>query len=413
MARIHGIVARRLTLQNRGLVATLSNRFPSKARLALAGLLLIAHLGVIVTGLSGDWNPTFARLTVPAMPQPFGDFRVVAAAPVSADQGLDPLVANPNDPGNRRLNYPRVWISIGRLFPGEDGVIAAGLILAFLFSGIVAWLIATQRTMSASIGLLVVSLSPATWLALERGNNDLLIFGLIALGILIPWRYRTVLLGVATILKIYPFVAMVMRAIRERTLISFGILVAMAVYLIAIYRDLMQISETTEVAGFLSFGIKSVTLLFAGSDYPFTAGVNYGLFAVGTVVALILGLKVPHRDKLSSYEEEAVLLVGTMLLFCFVTASNWDYRLIFSLLLIPYFLRPATGGERVIGWTAVVMIALASNYTTLMNLEDPGVLLNTAAKYVLYCILVFSVTRVIVRTDDVQFMIENWRATAK
>ncbi len=391
----------------------LSNRFPSKARLALAGLLLITHFGVIITGLSGAWQPTFAHLTVRAMPQAFGDFRVVAGAALSADQGLDPLVANPNDPGNRRLNYPRVWISIGRFFPGEDGVIAAGLTLALLFSGIVAWLIATQKTMSASIGLLVVSLSPATWLALERGNNDLLIFGLVALGILLPWRYRTLLLGLAAILKIYPFAATAMRVIRERTLISFGILIAVTVYLIAIYRDLMQISNTTEVAGYLSFGIKSVTLLFAGSAYPFTAGVNYGLFAAGTVVALVLGLKFPHRDKLSAYEEDAVLLVGTMLLFCFVTASNWDYRLIFTLLLIPYFLRPASRGERLIGWAAVAMMVLASNYTTLMNLEDPGVLLNTAAKYVLYCILVFSVTRVVVQTDDVQFMIENWRATAK
>ncbi|MGE3334435.1 MAG: hypothetical protein AB7I36_12390 [Rhodospirillaceae bacterium] len=394
-------------------MATLSNRFPSKARLALAGLLLIAHFGVIIAALSSDWKPTFAHLTVPAMPQPFGDFRVVTAAPLSADQGLDPLVVNPNDPGNRRLNYPRIWVSIGRFFPGENGLIAAGLLSAALFSGIVAWLIATQKTTSASIGLALIALSPATWLALERGNTDLIIFGLVALGILVPWRHRTLLLGLAAILKVYPLAATVMRVLRERTLASFGILMAVIVYMIAIYRDLMQISETTEVAGFLSFGIKSVTLLFAGSTYPFTAGVNYTLFAAGTVVALILGVKFPHRDKLSTYEEESTLLVGTMLLFCFVTASNWDYRLIFTLLLVPYFLRPTAGGERVIGWFAVAMILLASNYTPLMSLEDPGVLLNTAAKYMLYCILVFSVTRVVIQTDDVQFMIENWRATAK
>ncbi len=304
-------------------------------------------------------------------------------------------------------------MSIGRFFPGENGPIAAGLLSAALFSGLVAWLIATQKTTSASIGLALVALSPATWLALERGNTDLIIFGLVALSILVPWRHRTVLLGLAAILKIYPLAATVMRVIRERTLASFGILMAVIVYMIAIYRDLMQISETTEVAGFLSFGIKSVTLLFADSTYPFTAGVNYALFAAGTVVALILGVKFPHRDKLSTYEEESTLLVGTMLLFCFVTASNWDYRLIFTLLLVPYFLRPTAGGERVIGWFAVAMILLASNYTPLMSLEDPGVLLNTAAKYLLYCILVFSVTRVVIQTDDVQFMIENWRATAK
>lgn len=373
----------------------------------------MAHLGVIAVGLSGAWQQTFARLTVPVAPAPFDDFRVVVGGALSADQGFDPLVANPNDPRQRPLNYPRVWISIGRFFAGENGIIAGGLSLAVLFSGIVAWLIATQKNTAASVGLALVSLSTSTWLALERGNTDLLIFALIAAALLAPWRYSSVLLGVATVLKVYPLVTTVMQALRERTMVSLGVAVAAVVYLIAIYRDLLQISRTTEVAGFLSFGIKSTTMLFAGSAYLLSAAAIYALFAAGAAIALVAALKRPHRAKLSPFEEQSVLLAGALLLFCFVTASNWDYRLIFTLLLVPYFLRPATGGERLFGWFAVATIVLACNYTVLTALRDTGILLNAAAKYVLYCILVFSVTRVVVRTDDVQFMIENWRATAK
>ena len=375
--------------------------------------MLVAHFGVLAAALTGSWLDTFKALTVPPFPVPFGDFRVVTAAPLSADQGFDPLVANPQDVQRRALNYPRIWIAIGRQFQGEAGVITAGLILAALFSLPAAWLAATQRTTAASVSILLVGLSASTWLALERGNTDLLIFALVAGALFAPSRFRAPLLGVATILKIYPFITTLVEAIRERTIVGFGIAVATTVYLIAIFNDLIQITKTTEVGGMLSFGVKAAALLFRGSAYAIGDWTVVGVFAVGTLVALVLGLKRPLQAKVPAFEENALLLAGPLLLFCYVTASNWDYRLVFTVLLIPYFLRPAEASERILGWVAVGSILLACNYTLLMYMRDTGILLNAAAKYLLYCILVFSVTRVIVRTDDVQFMIENWRATAK
>jgi hypothetical protein len=62
--------------------------------------------------------------------------------------------------------------------------------------------------------------------------------------------------------------------------------------------------------------------------------------------------------------------------------------------MIPYLLRPAGRGERAFGWSAVAIIVLSSSYMFLGQTWDAGVFINIAAKYLLYCILVFSVTRI-------------------
>ena len=69
----------------------------SPVRAALGALLVLVHLGVVIGGLTGAWQQTFLDLRVPAMTQPFGDFRVIAAGVESAKQGLDPMVNNPAD----------------------------------------------------------------------------------------------------------------------------------------------------------------------------------------------------------------------------------------------------------------------------------------------------------------------------
>ena len=99
----------------------------SPVRCVLGAFLIFVHLAVIAVGLTGVWQRPFLALRVPAMAQPFGDFRVIPAAVESAAQGHDPLVSNPADPRARPLNYPRVWLLVGRAFPGETGTLVAAL----------------------------------------------------------------------------------------------------------------------------------------------------------------------------------------------------------------------------------------------------------------------------------------------
>lgn len=376
----------------------------SPVRAALGALLVLVHMGVIIGGLTGAWQQTFLDLRVPAMTQPFGDFRTIPAAVESAKQGLDPMISNPADIRGRPLNYPRVWLLIGRPFSGEIGIIAAGLLLALLFSLAAGWLVAIQRTTAASLAICAVALSSSTWLALERGNNDLLVFALIALALYIPWRYRGALIGLAAILKVFPVVGCVLKALRDRTPFNIGVAAVVIVYLAATYADLIRITQTTEVSGFLSFGIKSVVILFTSVAQPLPVAPIYAAFALGTLVAIGLAFSIRLHDKALVFEREAMLIVGGVWAFCFVTASNWDYRLILLMLTIPYFLRPGLKKwERLMGWSTVVLMPVAANFSLLYpSGGDAGLIANLAAKYLLYCVMVFSVARILIHSDDVR-----------
>ncbi|MGE4064434.1 MAG: hypothetical protein AB7E79_13790 [Rhodospirillaceae bacterium] len=383
----------------------------SPLRAALAVLLVALHLGVIAAALAGSWKDTFAALFVPAMDIPFGDFRVVTSAVASAEQGLDPLLANPADHRGRPLNYPRVWLTIGRAFPGETGVVVGGLLLAIAFSGAVGWLVATQKSTAASLAIFSVAVSSSTWLALERGNTDLAIFVLIALGLFIPWRARAVFFGVAAVLKVFPVAAVFAKLARDRSTLSLFMSVAVVIYLAAIVNDLTQIARTTEVEGFLSFGLKSAILLFGGATPPIGPEPIYTAFALGAVVAIAAALLLPLRGRVEVRDEEAALIGGAMLLLCYVAASNWDYRLIFALFMIPYVLRPGPAVERALGWSAVAAIVVSCNFSALMYvMGDMGVVVNAAAKFLLYCMVVFTVTRVILADPVIEGLRAKFRA---
>lgn len=358
--------------------------------------------------MSGPWQGTFLKLYVPAMEQPFGDFRVVTAAVISADRGRDPLVHNPADHRGRALNYPRIWIPIGRAFPGEGGVIAAGFLLAVAFSAAAAWFVATQRSTSGAVVSCLVALSSSTWLALERGNTDLLIFALVALGVVASWRYRAVFLALAAVLKVYPFAAVVARAVLERRVINFVLAGAVAIYLAAIASDLALISKSTEVSGFLSFGMPSVIILLSSMQPPIGPTAAHIAFWGGGLLAAGLAFFLPLRSKPTAFETEAALAGGSLLLLCYISASNWDYRLIFALFILPYLMRPAERGERILGWLSAIAIVTACNYWALQqSFADVGVIVNLAAKYVFYCIVVFSLVRIVLADETVRRLLSN------
>lgn len=383
--------------------------YMSPVRAALGALLIFVHLGVIIAGLTGAWQQTFLDLHVPAMTQPFVDFRSIPAAIESAKQGLDPMVSNPSDPRGRPLNYPRIWLLLARPFVGEAGVVAAGLVFATLFSFAVGWLVAIQRTTGASVAICIVALSSSTWLALERGNNDLLVFALIALALYIPWKYRSALIGLAALLKVFPVVACVLKALRERTRFNIAVAAVVIIYLATTYADLIRITQGTEYSGLLSFGIRSVVLLFTSASPPLPTWPIYAAFGVGTLIALGLAFMIRLQDKPLVFEREGMFIAGGLWLFCFVTTSNWDYRLILLMLTISYFLRPGLQRwERILGWAAVMLMVVTANFGVMYPAwGDEGLLANVAAKYLLYCVLVFSVARILIHSDDVRSILRR------
>ena len=56
----------------------------------------------------------------PTMHPVFADIHAITGVNETLAQGKDPLVQNPGDPWNRKMNYPRIWQHIAIFFNGDS-----------------------------------------------------------------------------------------------------------------------------------------------------------------------------------------------------------------------------------------------------------------------------------------------------
>ncbi len=113
----------------------------------------------------------------------FADLRSITGAVVTLQKHGDPLLANPADPRNRPMNYPRIWLYLFAMLGIDAGEIyAAGIAFCVLYLGCMSALILRCRRALDAVILLPAALSLAPLWAMELGNTDLLIFFLVFLG---------------------------------------------------------------------------------------------------------------------------------------------------------------------------------------------------------------------------------------
>jgi hypothetical protein len=126
----------------------------------------------------GLWN---VRILEPCC----SDLRSILAAGESRAAGFDPLVENPADPWGRPMNYPGIWEVLSACGLNGSHAVTLGIGLAAVFAVAVA-VFPARRTNAVTCTLLLATvLSPASLLAVERGNIDLVVFVLLALAILL------------------------------------------------------------------------------------------------------------------------------------------------------------------------------------------------------------------------------------
>jgi hypothetical protein len=145
-------------------------------------------------------------------------------------------------------------------------------------------------------------------------------------------------------------------------------------------------------------------LLLADPDGPFTPAVIYGAFIGAALLAVAAGLLLPLAERLTAFEEESLVIGAALFLFCFIGSSNWDYRLIFVIFLISYFLRPTESvREALTGVFAIAMMLAACNLTALEAAwGDVGIKVNFAGKSLLYVLVVYSAVRVAMQRDEMK-----------
>lgn len=306
------------------------------------------------------------HLGIATMQPRFVDAHVISGASASLARGCDPLVENPGDPLGRAMNYPRVWLL--PVLAGLDLPHTWVLVSVFLaaFGVGVLCLVPLARTTGTALLLAAALFSPVVWLAVERGNCDLLMFGLVAtaawLTVRSP-RAAAACVGAAAVLKLYPVFAVGGlladggRPARRR---AFVLLLAFAVYAFCSRSDLALIREHTYHWAGLGYGIDQLPESLAAS-----MGWSVStLRAIGIALLVgVLGIGIVARSRVqagaaSPHVVAAFRMGAGVYVGSFCLGSNFDYRLVFLLLTLPQLAAWAAVARGPMRLASVAMIAL-------------------------------------------------------
>jgi hypothetical protein len=281
---------------------------------------------------------------------PFLDTHAVLAAAECGRQGIEVYLSNPCDALGRPHAYSPLWLAImpGSLATSATGWVGASLDLLFLLS---VTLVLRPRTAGELLILGAAAVSPMTVYALERANNDLVVFLLVIGGGILfttprPFRLFSYALFVAAgLLKYYPLVLLLL-VVRERgrdalvvaaaagfTLILFGV---------AFYPELKRALTSIPTASSYFTDAFSAWNLPFGFAEALAAGARRIMIAASLLSALS-GLAVARtlrtvrllgRAQLDWAADETQFLVigGLLIAACFFAGQNIAYR---GILLLP------------------------------------------------------------------------------
>lgn len=373
-------------------------------RIAALATLWLVPLLILVSAFSSGWVTTWRALGVPSMTPPFLDLYGIPASVETLHQGLDPMVTNPSDPYHRPLNYPRVWLYLFSAAGITRGnVSAAGIVLCGFYLFCMSYLILQMKHAVDSVIILFVSLSVAPLFAIERGNNDLVVFSLVFLACVATNRYlKSGLFSVAALLKLYPIVGMTIDAIRrplkERLLAALLILCVIFVLLLQ-WHDLTLIRHGTPVSRSMSFGVLSFAeeILHETSGWHFLAGLGWvvvlecwlaGALTVGNAWRNPLELD----DSISNSRfAEMFSVFGGIYVFAYAIGSNWDYRLIFLLPTLPLAMEMARS-PRYRRWAIAYLLLVGVAENSIGFETSGGTLVGHIATFALFIFLLTMLT---------------------
>jgi hypothetical protein len=325
-------------------------------------------IAVFVAGLSAVVlvPRVFETLGLPDYGHWFLDSYAILAANDAVAAGMNPYESIPFDLLKRRHAYSEWWLELRRLgFTRQHNFVFGGAcVLAFL---VVAMIGARPRTFTEATGLAVVMLSPPVLLALNRANNDLVIFAIIGAPLLLfrgsiaPWKSTVLALALllATGLKYYPIVAIAAFAVlapsMKRGLVLSGITLAAVLVLLVFERSSLARSDFAFPDSVYLFG-SPIIWRAIGTSRILALALSTAIVGCTAFLLVRRGLTTGLRDEGPTHERWMFTIGSLLLIGCFLAGTSFAYRLVFSIWVWPWLWMKATTPFN----SNVAKIALAS-----------------------------------------------------
>jgi hypothetical protein len=284
----------------------------------------------------------------------FLDLDGLLAAGEAAQLGLNPFQPNPLDAYHRPHVYTEWWLVTGRLGLTRRDTFWLGAVLTGLTLLSAVLLVRPAGWRQAGLAVLVL-VSPAMLLAVNRANNDLVVFILMGGALVLlrqdrepPRVLGVVLLAIAAVLKYYPLAAGVIlldaRSRREWLgwILAYGLVLLLAWP--ALEPGLHSASKYRPSPDWLyAFGMPVIFRDFALAVPPGWLAFGGGLAVAGW--AARGALKGGAANGAPSAAEREFACGAALLVGCFALGSSYAYKLVFSVWLLPWLWRTVSPGQ--------------------------------------------------------------------
>ncbi|MDI1319274.1 MAG: hypothetical protein PSW75_03645 [bacterium] len=302
-------------------------------------VLLLAALTVLGWMACAVWPRVLSKLGITDYGQWFLDSYAVLASNDAVRAGLSPDADNPLDPLLRSHKYSDWWLGLRWLGLTRAENFFVGLAWVGAFA-VTAWQTLKPRNFRETALAAALLLSPPVLLGVNRANNDLVIFVLLALaGVAAAgttWMRQALAWGalaLATALKFYPVTAaagfFLVRPVRRMPLALLGALLAAGLALTSVWpqmgRGVFPIATGLHTLG--------AALLWRDLGWSDEAARYGGLLvlAVGAAVLVRCRCTTGLATRGALKERLSAALGVIVLLACFLAGVSFVYRWIFAL----------------------------------------------------------------------------------
>jgi hypothetical protein len=347
------------------------------------------------------YERTWSSLGIYPLSPYFSDARVITASAESHALGFDPMVYNPRHPFGELMDYPRIWQLLFRLgIDQKDTIFFEVTFVSLFFLGI--FLFVGEINHAIAVALACGIFSPAVLMGIERGNNDLVIFFVLAFALIIIRKSTAASAGViafAFILKLFPvFAAAVFFKEDKRRFFRFltGSIVFVGAYCILLRDEIRAVLAAATTTDWDSYGIAANWLEMNRLTHSLLLSKLVCYAVIGAVVIFCALFALRQRTSqnvaadlshIDAFRAGAAIYVGTYLL-----GSNFDYRLMFLLFTIPQLTQWLSNSDPRLRRVARVTFACTlyslwslflSRFVTAVSAAWLQLLLDTLAKAVL------------------------------
>ena len=295
----------------------------------------------------------------------FSDWTVILNANLCLEKGFDVFLENPCDQWKRKHVYGEIILNIPfiRSFP-KFFFLYLPILFGFIFLSVVSYILFNISSKKYWPSLLIFIFSVPTILVIERANIDLIIFLFL---FIISKNYNLILnyflIFIASLVKFYPIILTAIFIFYKKMNRIFQYIflsIAIVSFLLFLQKDSMiKIFENQQQFTGYGFGLyefsflgafkffNNLNLSFYNEDYSWLTYIYLIFFVI--IPAIILNyktnLKIRNQftnfnfNNISTFEERLFFLSSTIIVICYFSFSNFIYREIFFLGLIPLILK--------------------------------------------------------------------------